>query len=93
MSGGLQHVGDDDEARCVHCGRPAAGPCASCRKPVCGDCCTLTEGGVGVFAICLECDRRGGRSLAPAWRSLVVAFIALIVVLALVAGLAVWLLR
>ena len=93
MSGGLQHVGDDDVARCVHCGRPAAGPCASCRKPVCGDCCTLTEGGVRVFAICLACDRKGGRSLAPAWRSLALAFVILIVVLAGVAVLSVWLLR
>jgi len=54
----------------VHCGARAAGPCATCHQPVCGDCCTLTEGGLRVFAICLECDRKGGRSLTPAWRSL-----------------------
>jgi hypothetical protein len=93
MSGGLQHVGDDDVTRCVHCGKPAAGPCASCRKPVCGDCCTLTEGGVQVFAICLACDRKGGRSLAPAWRSLGLAFVVLIVALAAFAALSLWLLR
>ena len=93
MSGGLQHVDDDDVARCVHCGKPAAGPCASCRKPVCGDCCTLTEGGLQVFAICLACDRTKGRSLAPAWRSFVLAFALLIVALAAFAGLSLWLLR
>ena len=93
MSGGLQHVGDDGDARCVHCGRPAAGPCASCRKPVCGDCCTLTEGGLRVFAICLECDRKGGRSLAAAWRTLVLAFVGLILVLAVLAALSVTFLR
>jgi hypothetical protein len=93
MSEGLQHAGDDDVTRCVHCGRPAAGPCASCRKPVCGDCCTLTEGGVQVFAICLACDRKGGRSLSPAWRSLALAFVGLIVALAAFAALSVWLLR
>jgi hypothetical protein len=27
----------------------------------------LTEGSVRVWAICLECDRRKGRSLAGAW--------------------------
>lgn len=81
----------DDEARCVHCGRPAAGPCASCREPVCGDCCTLTEGGTKVFAICLDCDRRGGRSLTPAWRG-VVGLLALVLggLLAVVALLSVF---
>ena len=93
MSGGLQHVGDDDVARCVHCGRPAAGPCAGCRKPVCGDCCTLTEGGTQVWAICLECDRKGGNSLAPAWRGLVLGFLGLLLALAIFAALAVLLLR
>ena len=93
MTGGLQHVGDDDGARCVHCGKLAAGPCASCKKPVCGDCCTLTEGGVKVFAICLECDRRGGRSLTAAWRSLALAFVVLLLVLAAFAGVSIWLAR
>ena len=68
MSGGLQHVGDGDVERCAFCGVPAAGPCASCKRSVCGDCCVLTEGGVQLWAICLQCDRKGGRSLAPAWR-------------------------
>lgn len=78
---GLQHY-DEGEARCVHCGKRAVGPCASCREPVCGDCCTLTEGGTQTWAICLECDRRGGRTLAPAWRGLVLWLVAILVALA-----------
>ncbi len=70
MTGALRHVDDDAPARCTYCPAEAAGPCASCRKPVCGDCSTLTEGGAQVWAICLDCDRRGGRSLAGAWRRL-----------------------
>lgn len=38
---------------------------------ICGNCCTLTEGSAKVWAICLECDRKKGRSLAPAWVRLV----------------------
>jgi hypothetical protein len=34
---------------------------------VCGDCCVLTEGGAKVWAICLTCDGRGGRSLQRGW--------------------------
>jgi hypothetical protein len=64
----LRHHDDDQVARCAHCGKPAAGPCATCHRPVCGDCCTLTEGGVKVWAVCLDCDRKGARTLAPAWR-------------------------
>jgi hypothetical protein len=55
---------------------------------VCGDCCTLTEGGVRVWAICLGCERRKGRSLSGAWRSLLLWLTAILVVLAL----ATWLL-
>jgi hypothetical protein len=79
MSGGLQHAEGDDGARCIHCGKLAAGPCASCREPVCGDCSTLTEGGVKVWAICLECDRKNGRSLASAWSGLGVWLVAILV--------------
>jgi len=88
VSGGLQYVDDDGPARCVHCGHVAAGPCASCHLPVCGDCSTLTEGGVKVWAICLECDRRKGRRLQGAWRSLVLWLVAILALLAL----ATWLL-
>ena len=68
MTGQLQLVGDDAPPRCVHCGREAVGPCASCRRMVCGYCCTLTEFSAKVWAICLECDRKKGRSLGSAWR-------------------------
>lgn len=68
MTGQLQLAdGSGADATCKHCGAKAVGPCARCKGPVCGDCCVLTEGGHGVFAICLSCDRRGGRSLSPGW--------------------------
>lgn len=54
-------------ARCIRCGVKAVGPCARCHEPVCGDCCVLTEGGTRVFAICLACEDRGGRSLRGGW--------------------------
>lgn len=66
---GLVASGDAPGARCAICGLPAAGPCARCRKLVCADCCELTEG-ASPFALCTRCVRRGGRSLAPAWRPL-----------------------
>ena len=70
MTGLLQHVGDDAPERCRFCNAVAAGPCASCGCAVCADCCTLTEHGAKVWAICLDCDRKKGRSLWPAWRGL-----------------------
>jgi hypothetical protein len=39
---------------------------------VCGDCCTLTEGGLKPYAICLDCDRRSGSSLSHAWTRFVI---------------------
>jgi hypothetical protein len=54
-------------ARCASCHAVAAGPCARCALPMCGDCVVLTEGGAGVWAICHDCDRRGGRSLRRGW--------------------------
>jgi hypothetical protein len=71
-------AGDGPTARCKLCGASAAGPCARCRALVCGDCCELTEGGATTFALCLACVRRGGASLAPAWRGLV-GWLALVV--------------
>ena len=65
----LLSSGDDggSPARCAGCGAIAAGPCARCRLPVCGDCVVLTEGGAGVWAVCHDCVRRGGRSLRAGW--------------------------
>lgn len=75
MSGGLIPVdgggAGSREARCVRCGANAAGPCARCHLPVCGDCCVLTEGGARVWAICLACEDRGGRSLRGRWWTVV----------------------
>lgn len=45
----------------------AAGPCARCHRPVCGNCCVLTKGGAHTWAVCLTCNRRGGRSLSGGW--------------------------
>lgn len=87
MSGQLQHVGDDGPAVCSHCGAPAVGPCARCGALVCGDCCVLTEGGAKLWAICLRCEKRGGRSLRAGW-FLVLAWIAVPLVVLLVAVLA-----
>ena len=82
MTGGLQRIDDDSGARCAHCGAQAAGPCASCHAPVCGDCSTLTEGGVRVWAICLACEGRRGRSLSGAWTGLVLWLTAILAGLA-----------
>jgi hypothetical protein len=68
MTGILQTSGDDGGfEHCCICGGLAAGPCARCRKPVCGNCCVLTEGTATPWAVCLSCDRRGGRSLSQGW--------------------------
>jgi hypothetical protein len=88
MTGALQHADGDSAARCIHCGALAAGPCASCHEPVCGDCSTLTEGGVRVWAICLDCDRKNGRRLGGAWGGLLLWIGGLLAALATV----VWLL-
>lgn len=61
---------------------------------MCGDCCTLTEGGTTTWAICLDCldcDRRKGRSLGGAWRSLGVWLIGILVVLTSIVVLLEWL--
>jgi len=84
MTGQLQTTGDDAPARCAMCGALAAGPCARCHNPTCGDCCVLTEGGTKVFAICLRCERRGGRSLRGPWM-LVLSWIALPILLLAIA--------
>ena len=58
---------------------------------MCGDCCTLTEGGVRTWAICLECNRKKGRSLTSAWGSFGLFLVGILVVLAAaVAAMAWW---
>jgi hypothetical protein len=59
-------------------------------RPVCGDCCTLTRGGVRTWAICLECDRTKGRSLSPAWRSLLVFLVAILAAMTALVALLAW---
>ncbi len=67
MSGQLQTTSGDEPARCAICGAEAAGPCARCHNPTCGDCSVLTEGGNKLWAICLRCEKRGGKSLRSGW--------------------------
>jgi hypothetical protein len=90
MTGQLQSVDGDGPERCAFCSNEAAGPCASCRRSVCGDCCTLTEGGVKTWAICLECDRKKGNSLTSAWRSFGLFLVAILVVMAAAVALLAW---
>jgi hypothetical protein len=84
MEGQLHGSGDPPVARCTRCGAVAAGPCARCRLPVCGDCCVLTEGGAKVWAICLACEDRGGRSLRKAWLGFIAWIATPILVLAVI---------
>lgn len=92
MTGQLQSVDDGDAPLpCAFCGRPAAGPCATCHRMVCGHCCTLTEGGIKVWAICLECDRKGGKSLRRAWVGFVAWLVVPLLLLAAVVTLLTWL--
>jgi hypothetical protein len=51
---------------------------------VCGECCTLTEGGTRLWAVCLDCDRKKGRSLTGVWRGFGVWLVGLLLVMALV---------
>jgi len=50
---------------------------------VCGDCSVLTEGGARVYAICLGCERRAGRSLTRGWMTVIGWFVMPILVLVL----------
>jgi hypothetical protein len=89
--GGLIHYGDDAPERCTFCSRDAVGPCASCHQPVCGDCCTLTEGGVRTWAICLDCDRKQGRALGGRWSGFLLFIGAILFALFAVVVLLAWL--
>jgi len=95
VTGQLRLAGGDDgdAARCVGCGAQAVGPCARCHSPVCGDCCVLTDGSAKTWAICLDCDRRSGRSLGRGWLQVIawvagpiVVLAALVLLLELLAG-------
>jgi hypothetical protein len=92
MSGALIPVdgGGGSPARCIRCGGPAVGPCARCHEPVCGDCCVLTEGGARVWAICLACEDRGGRSLRAGWITVIGWIVGPIAALALLVALLSW---
>jgi hypothetical protein len=57
---------------------------------VCGVCCTLTEGGLNVYAVCLECDRKKGKSLTSGWTSFLVWLIVPILLLAAIVALLAW---
>jgi hypothetical protein len=89
----LMSSGDPPSARCSHCGATAVGPCARCHRPTCGGCCELVEGGASTFAVCLACIKRGGSSLAGAYRGLLLWLAAGIVALAALAALLVMLRR
>ena len=93
MSGGLQLVGDDGDAHCVHCGEVAVGPCARCDRPVCGDCCVLTEGGARTYAICIACDGRAGHSLRRDWLTVVAWVAGPLVLLAIAVAALAWFAR
>lgn len=93
MSGDLRVAQENDEPRCALCGALAAGPCASCKRMVCGDCCVLTEGGVETYAICTRCDRRKGHELGGGWSLVSTWMIGLLVLLALAAAGAVFLIK
>lgn len=86
--GGLQeHDGGGSAiARCTFCSAEAAGPCASCHTPVCGACCTLTENTSRPWAICLECDRKKGRSLGGPWASFGGFLLVILLVMGAVVG-------
>ena len=90
MSGQLLLSDGDGVERCAFCSNEAAGPCASCTRSVCGDCCTLTEGGVRTWAICLECDRKRGRSIAGAWGGLLFFLLKIFAVLAAAVAFLAW---
>ncbi len=90
MTGQLQLQDDDGDARCVHCGAVAAGPCARCDAPVCGNCSVLTDGGARVYAICIGCDGRSGRSLRRAWLTVIGWVVAPLLALAAAVLLLAW---
>jgi hypothetical protein len=51
----------------------------------------LTEGSAGKWAICLRCDRRGGRGVGRGWSAVALWLVAPLLILALLLALLVWL--
>jgi hypothetical protein len=84
VSGLQQSSGNGGYEHCIHCGGLAVGPCARCEAPVCGDCSVLTQGGAKVYAICLGCEHRAGRSLRRGWLTVIGWFVVPILALILV---------
>ena len=92
MTGQLQGYGDGGGIiHCTICGADAAGPCARCKTPVCGNCCVLVEKSAGQWAICVHCDRRGGRSVQRGWSAAALWLLAPIGALVLILVLLNWL--
>lgn len=79
----VSHDGGGATATCKHCGAQAAGPCARCHVPLCGDCCVMSEGRVGVFAVCRDCAADGATDTAGPWAAVLRTFLLPIVGLAL----------
>lgn len=90
MSQLISHGDGGGFIHCTICGGDAAGPCARCRKPVCGDCCVLTEGTAAQWAICLDCDHRGGRQINAGWFSVALWLVAPLVLLACILAALLW---
>ena len=74
-----------DDAYCVYCHAPAAGPCAVCKALCCGDCVELVMGLTVRRAVCRSCLERGAHPAdAAAWRWFIGAAALLVVIGALV---------
>jgi hypothetical protein len=48
-----------DDAYCIYCHAPAAGPCAACGALCCGECVELRLGLTRQLAVCRDCIRKG----------------------------------
>ncbi len=71
-----------DEAYCVYCHAPAAGPCAVCGALCCGDCVELVMGLTTRRAVCRSCLQKGQRP-AGAWTARRIAWVAAAALVAL----------
>lgn len=57
---------------------------------MCGDCCVLTDGGAQTWAICLDCDRKQGRSLSSRWSGFGLWLVGILVAIAALIALLEW---